>query len=211
MSKAPTKPKAPQRPASAPPPPQPTTISVVAVDDLVPNPRNPRKHSDEQLDHLKASLRRDGQTKPVLVRKANMMLIAGHGVTAAAKRLALPTINAILWDIDQATADRVMLADNRLGDLSEDDNKRVGELLREIDEADYFATGFSADDAAKMFAKMQDELRVVEIETKQVADDFWINVRGPLASQAQVFQRLKQVLMEFPDVQVDHGTVNRDG
>jgi ParB-like nuclease domain len=174
----------------------------------VPNPRNPRRHSDEQIERLMASLRRDGQTKPVLARLANHMLIAGHGVTRAAIQLGWTEIRALLWDVDQATADRVMLADNRLGDLSEHDAGRVAELLRGMDPTDYFAAGFSPDEAAKLFATDDTALDIVEVHTGDVADDFWVSVRGPLALQAEVLARIKVLLAEYPAVAVDLGTID---
>ena len=60
---------------------------MLPIDTLIANPRNPNKHPEEQINRLMAALRKDGQTKPVLVRKANNMLIAGHGVTMAMRRL----------------------------------------------------------------------------------------------------------------------------
>ena len=182
-------------------------LARLPIGDLVSNPRNPRKHPEEQLARLMASLRRDGQTKPVLARAANRMLIAGHGVTEAARRLGLPELVVMLWDVDQATADRVMLADNRLAELSAADHERVAELLGEIEAADHFAAGFSPDEVAKLMASFDEQISVAEISTSEVRDDFWINLRGPLPRQADVLARVKLLLGEYPDVQIDLGTV----
>lgn len=62
-------------------------VLMVPIGELRPNPRNPRKHPESQIERLMAALRRDGQTRPLLARKANKMLIAGHGVHTAARRL----------------------------------------------------------------------------------------------------------------------------
>lgn len=185
-------------------------MSTADISSLVPNPRNPRRHSDDQLERLGAALKRDGQTKPLLARKANRMLIGGHGVMEAAKRIGWTQIKVLLWDVDQGTADRVMLADNRLSDLSDTDSDRVAELLREIDTVDWFGTGFSAEEAEKLFGGGGSDLELVELDTTKLDDEFWINVRGPLAEQAQVLQRIKQLLAEYPTVNVKLGTIASD-
>ena len=182
--------------------------TTAPIGELRPNPRNPRKHPEEQINRLMASLRRDGQTRPLLARKANHMLIAGHGVHTAARRLGWTEINVVLWDVDQATADRVMLADDRLQDLSELDNRRVAELMAEIGEGDWLATGYSVEEANKLLEGFEDgELEVYEVETQTVTDHFWVSVRGPLGKQAAVLQRMKDLLAEYPGVKIEIGTV----
>ena len=195
--KKPAPPKAPSRPE----------LVLMAPALLLPNPRNSRTHPAEQIERLAASLARDGQTKPVLARRENNMLIAGHGVTAAALRLGLSELAVLLWDVDQATADRVMLADNQFGDLSANDKEKVASLLGDIDQADYLATGFAADEVAKLLASFDEEIEVVQIETTTVHDDFWVTCRGPLPQQAEVLARIKQLLAEYPEVSVDLGVV----
>lgn len=183
-------------------------VESVPTASLVRNPRNPRKHPEAQLERLMASLRRDGQTKPLLARRANRMLIAGHGIHEAATRLGMAELLVRFLDVEQETADRIMLGDNRLSDLSRHDDTLLAELVREIEEADLLATGFSAEEAHKLFAKSGDaELEVREIATGTVEDVFWISVKGPLAQQAEVLQRLKQLLAEYPRLDIQLGMI----
>ena len=183
------------------------TLVNLPITDLVMNPRNPRTHPAGQIERLMASLQRDGQTKPVLARAENKMLIAGHGITQAATQLGWTHLAALLWDVDQATADRVMLADNRLAELSASDKDRMAQLLGEIEQGDYLATGFTDAEVEKLLSSAEDVLEVFEIETTAVNDDFWITCRGPLAKQAEVLQRIKVLLAEHPDVAIELGTV----
>lgn len=178
------------------------------IDSLVENPRNPNIHPEDQLDRLMASLRTRGQNRPVLARKANRMLIGGHGVRMAAKRLGWTHIRVALWDVDQATADQAMLADNRLAQLSSPNHDRVAELLREMPATDWLGVGFSVDEATKLMDSLTEgELEVREIDTHTVNDQFWITVRGPLVEQAHVLQHLKDVLQQYGGVSVELGTV----
>jgi ParB-like chromosome segregation protein Spo0J len=70
----------------------------MAPADLVSNPRNPRLHPEDQLDKLAASLKRFGQPRPIIARAENHMIIAGHGIHAAAARAGLATLKVVLWD-----------------------------------------------------------------------------------------------------------------
>ena len=193
-------------------PPKPKTPEAqlvrLAIGDLLPNPANPRKHGEAQIERLQASLTTDGQTKPVLARAANKMLIAGHGITQAAKGLGWLDITVLLLDVDQATADRIMLADNRLGDLSTTDQARVTALLGSIDPADYFATGFSPEEVSKLLDKADEELELRELDVSEVSDEFWISVRGPLADQAEALKQLKAVMANLPALQIELGVIS---
>jgi ParB-like chromosome segregation protein Spo0J len=179
----------------------------VKPESLIPNPRNNRVHPPEQLDMLKASIRRFGQPRPVFARKANRMLIAGHGIHQAIRELGLPEIEVIYWDVDQAEADEYLVADNRLAELSHFDRDRTRALLDEVPETDYAALGFSTDDIEALFKDNGQALTVYEIDATTVQDEFWISVRGPLADQARALQRLKEVLAEFPAIDIELGTV----
>jgi ParB-like nuclease domain len=183
-------------------------IKLVPILELRPNPRNPNKHSEDQVNRLMAALRRDGQTRPLLARKANSMLIAGHGVHTAARRLGWEHISVVFLDVEQRDADRIMLSDDRLAALSELDQRRVADLLQEVADGDLMATGYSVEEAAKVLQSSEiTDLEVYEIETSTVTDDFWIGVRGPMHLQADALQRMRTLLGEFPAVTIELGTV----
>lgn len=183
-------------------------VEMVPVLELRPNPRNPNKHSEDQIGRLMAALRRDGQTRPLLARKENSMLIAGHGVHTAARRLGWEQIAVIFLDVVQTDADRIMLSDDRLAALSELDHRRVADLLNDIEAGDWLATGYSVEEANKVLESSEiKDLEVYEIETSTVTDDFWIGVRGPMHLQADALQKIKLLLGEFPAVTIELGTV----
>src|ERR1700733_13290277 len=119
----------------------PLSEEVVDITSLLDNPRNPRQHPEEQIIRLMASLKARGQYKPLLARRDNRMLIAGHGIRKAIARLGWTQAKVVFWDVDQATADRAMLGDNRLGEGSTSDDDRVAELLREIPDEEWLSVG----------------------------------------------------------------------
>lgn len=72
----------------------PTDIELVqhlrvSLDALIPSPDNYNQHPPEQIHELKMSLRRFGQVKDSVTRRSanGYMLIAGHGITQAAREL----------------------------------------------------------------------------------------------------------------------------
>jgi hypothetical protein len=177
------------------------------IDSIVRNPRNARIHPEEQLERLTASVRRFGQTRPILVRRANSMLIAGEGTHEACRRAGLAEVDVVLWDCDQATADAYMLGDNRLAQLGRDDAARTRELLREFGFADPESIGYTAVEIEQLLDQAVDDIDVVEIETGPVEDRFWISIRGPLEHQAAALKRLQLAMADLPAVDVELGTV----
>jgi len=77
------------------------TEAALAVDEIVPNPEQPRRHFDEEaLEVLARSVARHGLLQPLLVRRVDggYELIAGERRLRAAKRAGLTTVPAILRD-----------------------------------------------------------------------------------------------------------------
>lgn len=180
----------------------------VAVDQLVENPKNPRNHPQDQIDRLAASLKKFGQPKPILARKADLVVVAGHGVLQAAKLAGFKDVDVLLWDVDAATADAYMLADNRHGDLSTHDPDRVAALLRDLEQDDYLAVGFSDDEVAGLLGDLETgAIDVDEVETALVQDRAWVSIRCPLSAQAEMLDRLKAAMAGMPDVEVELGTI----
>src|SRR5437667_7486990 len=57
------------------------------IDELHPDPANPRKISAEELDHLTRSLREFGFLQPVIARHEDHIVVVGHQRLVAARRL----------------------------------------------------------------------------------------------------------------------------
>jgi len=75
------------------------TIEQVAIDDLRPDPANPRRISDEELESLTRSMRSFGFVQPVLARRADGVVIGGHQRLVAARRLGLTEVPTIYLDV----------------------------------------------------------------------------------------------------------------
>src|SRR3984893_7068970 len=107
------------------------------VAKLVPNARNARTHSDEQVAQLAASIEEWGWTIPVLVDEAGG-IIAGHGRVMAAHRLGIedvPVMVAACWSDAKKRA--YMLADNKLTLNAEWDLDRLAIEIAELRASDF--------------------------------------------------------------------------
>ena len=56
----------------------PLEILQLPIGDLKPDPANPRRISDEELESLTRSIREFGLVEPVVVRKEDRGVIGGH-------------------------------------------------------------------------------------------------------------------------------------
>ena len=86
------------------------------LDRIEPNPQNPRLAFDEgTLAELAASIREHGVLQPILVRPIDenrFQLIAGERRWRATKIAGLPTIPALVEDIDDSTALEISIIEN---------------------------------------------------------------------------------------------------
>lgn len=88
-------------------PPSGPGLAELAVDDIEPNPLQPRTHFDEEsLASLAASVRELGVLQPILVRPVGERyeLIAGERRWRAARRAGLARIPAVVRTIDDSTS-----------------------------------------------------------------------------------------------------------
>lgn len=118
-----------------------TGTESVPIDTLTPYPGNPRRGD---IDAIEDSLRTLGQFKPITVNRRDRTILAGHHTVEAARRLGWTTIEVAWVDLDAADARRIVLGDNRIGDLATYDDTALLNLLRAL--PDLEGTGFSADE-----------------------------------------------------------------
>ena len=68
--------------------PMARSIEYWPLDKLIPYARNPRTHSDAQIEQIAASIAEFGFNNPILV-DSKAGIIAGHGRLSAARKLQL--------------------------------------------------------------------------------------------------------------------------
>jgi DNA modification methylase len=100
--------------------------------ELKPDPKNPRSHSRSQIQQIAKSIETFGFNVPVLVDKDDNV-VAGHGRILACRRLGWTTVPTIsLAHLTPAQAKAFLIADNRLTENSEWNDRLLAEQLKEL-------------------------------------------------------------------------------
>lgn len=122
-------------------------VREIAIADLKPHSKNYVQHPPDQLEHIAASIRKNGFYRNIVIARDNTIL-AGHGVVkAAAEVLKLTHVPALFLDVDpmSARALKVLTGDNTISHLAEVNDRELAELLKQINDDDIdglLGTGF---------------------------------------------------------------------
>ena len=134
-------------------------IENLSLETLIPYARNARKHSDEQVAQVAASIREFGFNNPVLIDKDNG-IIAGHCRVLAARKLGLEKVSCIrLSHLTDAQRRAYILADNRLAELGGGWDWELLKIEAESfqdDDLDLEISGFTQADIDRMLVKGRD-------------------------------------------------------
>lgn len=117
------------------------TYRMVPVADLEPHPDNPHQGD---VDVIAKSIEKNGFYGTILVQKSRMRIIAGEHRWRGAKAKGLGQVPALILDVDDAAALRILLADNRTAEIGGYDDQALAELLRSLDDLD--GTGWTEQD-----------------------------------------------------------------
>ena len=152
---------APATPAA--PPPIRAEYELVEASTLTTHPENPRRGD---LTAIRDSLLANGFFGTLVVQKSTRRILAGNHRFRAGVDLGMKQF-AVAWvDVDDAAARRILLADNRTGDLGGYDNAALARLLEDVaaEPLGLDGTAWSKDDMDKLVAKMAPptEFRVVD-------------------------------------------------
>ncbi|MCP3760637.1 ParB/RepB/Spo0J family partition protein [Streptomyces sp. TBY4] len=115
---------------------------AIPLADLAPYYRNPRAGD---LDAIAESLSTHGQYKPIVVNRGTHTgrpneILAGNHTAKAARKLGWDAI-AVTWlDVDEATAAKIVIVDNRTSDLAGYDTALLADILTDL--PDLEGTGY---------------------------------------------------------------------
>lgn len=106
-------------------------FEIVPVNKLKPHPKNPKIHSQDQIDGIAKSITLNGWGRPILATR-DLTIIAGHATTQAAKSLGMTEVPVVILDISPERAITLMLADNRYAEMAETDTERLALIFQEL-------------------------------------------------------------------------------
>lgn len=116
--------------------PTPDQISYLALDQLTPYARNPRRN-ESAVAKVKASIAEFGFKQPIVV-DAKHVIIAGHTRFLAAQSLGLATVPVIVArDLTPTQVKAYRLADNRVAQESQWDDELLALELEELQAAGF--------------------------------------------------------------------------
>lgn len=127
-------------------------VEYVPAGDISPHPDNARRGD---VDKIVDSMRTNGVYRPVIVQRSTGHIIAGNHTYRALLAIGREQIPVIYRDVDDETAVRIMLADNRTADLGTYDDKALLALLDGL--ADLDGTGYTTADLAELQAANDDD------------------------------------------------------
>lgn len=100
---------------------------TVPIDTIKPHPQNPR---EGDIGAIHTSITKNGFYGAIIVQKSTGHVLAGNHRLAAAQQAGATEIPAIIVDVDNETALKILLADNRTNDLASYDGYTEFQLRR---------------------------------------------------------------------------------
>lgn len=113
-------------------------IQMVAIKDIKMHPKNPNKHSDDQIKRLCEIIKYQGFRSPLIVSTRSGFLISGHGRLLAANKLNLISVPVMYQDYESEDQEYASLvSENSIASWAELDlsfiNTDVGDLGPDFD------------------------------------------------------------------------------
>src|SRR5690606_29689436 len=123
-----------------------TQTARIPTTELATYHRNPRRGN---LKAIAESLKTLGQYRPIVVNAGTHTgrpdeVLAGNHTLLAARELGWVSIDGVTVDVDDDTAARIVLVDNRSNDLAGYDDEVLAGLLSDL--PDLTATGYTDED-----------------------------------------------------------------
>jgi ParB/RepB/Spo0J family partition protein len=131
----------------------PQRYETVRLSDLRRHPDNPR---EGDVGAIHESIVTNGFFGALVVQRSTGRILAGNHRWEAARAAGLTELPAIVVDVDDDAAARILLVDNRTNDLASYDDAALAAMLTSMD--DLAGTGYTLDDVESLRRKAVDPL-----------------------------------------------------
>src|SRR5665647_3261738 len=165
------------------------TVDEVPIDDLRPDPANPRRISDDELDALERSLRQFGFVQPVLARRDDRTVIGGHQRLVAARRLGLTMVPVIWLDVSVQEARLLGLALNKISGSWDD--ALLARLLADLQatpDLDLSLSGFGEDEIGDLLRSLETREKREHVESFDLDEALDEARRAPRTKPGDLWQ-----------------------
>lgn len=116
-------------------------IDYVTPNVIEPHPKSPRRGN---VKAILESIRANGTYRPIIVQLSTGYILAGSHLWRALVEDGAELVPVTYVDVDDTTASRILLADNRISDLGEYDEELLTQILGELPSLD--GTGYTQSD-----------------------------------------------------------------
>ena len=109
-------------------------ISVVyrRIEELKPDPANPRRHTKKQIRQIADSIKAFGFNVPILIDRYGNVIV-GHGRLLACRLLGITEVPTLCLDhLTPAQARAFMIADNRLTEIATWDDRLLAQQFKDL-------------------------------------------------------------------------------
>jgi hypothetical protein len=134
-------------------------ITRVSVDQLTTWPGNPRRGNRAAI---RESIQALGIYKPLIAQRSTGQVLVGNNTLAVVRELGIAEVDVIYKDIDDDTAERILLVDNKTSDSSGYYNDLLYDMLTELD--GMTGTGWSQDELDAIIATAEQASGDVQLE-----------------------------------------------
>ena len=125
------------------------------IESIQPHPRNA---NNGDLGAIDESVEVNGFFGRILVQKSTRFILVGSHRWEIARRKGAEIIPSTVLDVDDETALRIMLADNRTARLGQDDGAALSVLLEELARGSGLeGTGYTGDDLDELLRDLEEK------------------------------------------------------
>ncbi len=108
-------------------------VNHLAIKELKPHPKNPNKHSKEQIGRLAALIKYQGWRLPIIVSKQSGFIVSGHGRLEAAKLMGLKEVPVSLQDFTSDEQELAFLvSDNAIASWADLDLASINSFVPDL-------------------------------------------------------------------------------
>jgi hypothetical protein len=179
-------------------------LSDLPIDSVKAHPSNPRKGNVKKIVE---SIKANGFYGAIVVQKSTMMILAGNHRWQAAKECGMETIPAMVVDVDDLEAKKILLADNRTSDFAVYDSDELTRLLKDVMIDDSLTgTGFDANDLDKLISDVTDDSNSKRIRNLVPFENCYWLIKAPTTFQGTITDAIEKALKKFDGIEIVSAT-----
>lgn len=101
-------------------------IDMIPVEDIKVNPKNPNRHSGDQIERLAELIKYQGFRNPLIISERTGLLVVGHGRLQAAKLCGMKEVPVIYQEFDSEEQEYAYLvSDNAIAEWASLDLSQI--------------------------------------------------------------------------------------